>query len=168
MNDTLGSRITQKRKALGYTQEELAEKVGVSAQAVSKWENDISCPDISLLPNLAKVLGITTDELLTGKKDEVRFVPAEQRKPLDELVLYVNLQSAAGDKAKITLPIPLVKVTLEVGLNIVPQMEDMNFMQGQDWTSILNQVMDMVERGLIGKIVEMESAAGDTVEIVVK
>lgn len=168
MNDTLGSRITQKRKTLGYTQEELAEKVGVSAQAVSKWENDISCPDISLLPNLAKVLGITTDELLTGKKDEVRFVPAEQRKPLDELVLYVNLQSAAGDKAKITLPIPLVKVTLEVGLNIVPQMEDMNFMQGQDWTSILNQVMDMVERGLIGKIVEMESAAGDTVEIVVK
>lgn len=168
MNDTLGSRITLNRKALGFTQEELAEKVGVSAQAVSKWENDISCPDISLLPNLAKVLGMTTDELLTGKKDEVKFVPEGQRKPLEEMVLYINARSAQGDKAKVTLPIPLVKVTLEVGLNIVPQMDDMKFMQGQDWTGILNQVMDMVERGLIGKIVELESAAGDTVEIVVK
>ena len=69
---------------------------------------------------------------------------------------------------KVTLPIPLVKVTLEMGLNVIPQMEDMQFMQGQDWSSILNQVMDMVERGLIGKIFEMESAAGDTMEIVVK
>lgn len=168
MNDTLGFRIALRRKELGFTQEELAEKVGVSAQAVSKWENDISCPDISLLPNLAKVLNMTTDELLTGKKDEVKFVPIEQRKPIDELVLYINAHSAAGDKVKVTLPIPLVKVTMEVGFNIVPQMDDMEFMRGQDWTGILNQVMDMVERGLIGKILEMESAAGDTVEIVVK
>lgn len=168
MNETLGTRIAQKRKELGFTQEELAEKVGVSAQAVSKWENDISCPDISLLPNLAKVLDMTTDELLTGKSDEVKFVPAEQRKPIDELVLYVHILSAAGDKVKVTLPIPLVKVTLEVGVNIAPQMQGMEFLQGQDWSSILNQVMDMVERGLIGKIVEIESAAGDTVEIVVK
>ncbi len=168
MKDTIGSRITQKRKELGFTQEELAEKVGVSAQAVSKWENDISCPDITLLPNLAKVLNTTIDELLTGKNDEVKFVPAEKRKPLDELVLYVNVHSAEGDKVKVTLPIPLVKVTLEVGFNIVPQMDDLEFMRGQDWNGILNQVMDMVERGLIGKIVEIESAAGDTVEIVVK
>lgn len=168
MKDTIGSRITQKRKVLGYTQEELAEKVGVSAQAVSKWENDISCPDITLLPSLAKALEITLDELLTGQNDEVKYVPEGQRKPLDELVLYIHILSAQGDKIKVTLPIPLVKVTLEVGANIAPQMEGMEFLQGQDWEKILNQVMDMVERGLIGKIVEMESAAGDTVEIVVK
>ena len=168
MKDTIGSRITQKRKELGFTQEELAEKVGVSAQAVSKWENDISCPDITLLPALAKVLEISIDELLTGQNDEVKYLPEAERKPLDELVLYVNIISAAGDKIKVTLPIPLVKVTLEVGVNIAPQMQGMEFMQGQDWSQILNQVMDMVERGLIGKIAEMESAAGDTVEIVVK
>ena len=42
------------------TQEELAEELGVTAAAVSKWENDASCPDISLLPRLAKELGLTT------------------------------------------------------------------------------------------------------------
>mgnify|MGYP003292094568 CR=1 FL=1 len=164
----LADKIIRLRKKNGWSQEELAVKMNVSRQAVSKWENDISCPDITLLPNLAKVLDMTTDELLTGKSDEVKFVPAEQRKPIDELVLYVHVLSAKGDKVKVTLPIPLVKVTLEVGVNIAPQMQGMEFLQGQDWSSILNQVMDMVERGLIGKIVEIESAAGDTVEIVVK
>lgn len=68
MNEmTLGKRIMQHRKRLGMTQEQLADRVGVSAQAVSKWENDLSCPDISLLPQLAEIFGITVDELL-GKE----------------------------------------------------------------------------------------------------
>lgn len=61
---TMGGRIKYHRKRLGMTQEQLAERMGVSAQAVSKWENDLSCPDISILPLLAEVFGITTDELL--------------------------------------------------------------------------------------------------------
>ena len=65
---TLGKRIMQHRKRLGLTQEQLAERIGVSAQAVSKWENDLSCPDISLLPVLAEIFGITVDELL-GKEE---------------------------------------------------------------------------------------------------
>lgn len=64
---TMGGRIKHHRKRLGMTQEQLAERMGVSAQAVSKWENDLSCPDISILPLLAEVFGITTDELL-GKE----------------------------------------------------------------------------------------------------
>lgn len=61
---TMGGRIKYHRKRLNLTQEQLAERMGVSAQAVSKWENDLSCPDISILPLLAEVFGITTDELL--------------------------------------------------------------------------------------------------------
>jgi len=49
---------------LELTQEQLAEKLGITAQAVSKWENDISCPDISILPKLADIFGVTIDELL--------------------------------------------------------------------------------------------------------
>ena len=75
MNETIGSRICKYRKAKGMTQEDLAEKLGVSSQAVSKWENDASCPDISLLPELAKTLGVTVDTLLTGKQDEVQLLP---------------------------------------------------------------------------------------------
>lgn len=50
MSQTLGQRIAELRKKEGLTQEELAEKLGVSPQAVSKWENDISCPDIMSIP----------------------------------------------------------------------------------------------------------------------
>lgn len=64
MEQTLGKRIVKHRKKLGLTQDQLAEKLGVTAQAVSKWENDQSCPDIYMLPKLADLFGITTDDLL--------------------------------------------------------------------------------------------------------
>ena len=64
METTLGKRIVQNRKRLAMTQDQLAEQLGVTAQAVSKWENDQSCPDIGMLPNLAEIFGISTDALL--------------------------------------------------------------------------------------------------------
>lgn len=162
---TLGARIAAGRKAKGMTQEELAAKLGVSSQAVSKWENDASCPDISLLPELARILGVTTDELLTGRSDEVMLLPEEQRKPLDQLTLRVRVLSAAGDKVRVNLPMPLVKVCLELGVDIAPNYaEGMESLRNID----LNKIMDLVERGVIGKLVEVESADGDTVEVVVE
>ncbi len=70
MEETLGKRIAAHRKRLGLTQDRLAELLGVTAQAVSKWENDQSCPDITMLPKLSEVFGITTDEMLGLKKEE--------------------------------------------------------------------------------------------------
>lgn len=64
MEETLGRRIAANRKSLSLTQDALAEKLGVTAQAVSKWENDQSCPDITMLPKLADIFDCTTDELL--------------------------------------------------------------------------------------------------------
>jgi transcriptional regulator with XRE-family HTH domain len=64
MEQTLGKRIAKNRKKLNLTQDQLAEKLGVTAQAVSKWENDQSCPDISMLPRLAELFGISIDELM--------------------------------------------------------------------------------------------------------
>jgi len=71
MEQTIGKRIVQNRKRLGLTQDQLAEKLGVTAQAVSKWENDQSCPDITLLSQLADIFGISTDELLGHKQEKV-------------------------------------------------------------------------------------------------
>lgn len=164
MNETIGNRISKHRKEKGLTQEELAEKLGVSSQAVSKWENDQSCPDISLLPILCSIFGISTDELLTGSNDEVRMLPADQRKSLDELILRVRISSAAGDKVKVNLPMSLVKVCLELGVSVAPQMTGIESLQNID----LGKIMDLAERGMIGKLVEVESAEGDTVEIVVE
>ncbi|MBQ8175045.1 MAG: helix-turn-helix transcriptional regulator [Clostridia bacterium] len=59
----LGLKIAYYRRLCGMTQEELAERIGVSAQAVSKWEQQVSCPDVLLLPRLAKIFGTTIDEL---------------------------------------------------------------------------------------------------------
>lgn len=73
MEQSLGKRIVQNRKRLGLTQEQLAEQMGVTAQAVSKWENDQSCPDISVLPRLADIFGITLDELLGRSQEDAVY-----------------------------------------------------------------------------------------------
>lgn len=59
----LGLKISYYRRLRGLTQADLAERVGVSCQAVSKWEQQINCPDIMLLPLLSNILGVTIDEL---------------------------------------------------------------------------------------------------------
>ena len=60
---TMGARILRRRKEKGLTQEALANKLGVSNQAVSKWEGDVCCPDLQLLPLLADTLELSLDEL---------------------------------------------------------------------------------------------------------
>ena len=69
----LGKQIKNCRQEANLSQEELAERVGVSCQAVSKWEQRISCPDIMLLPKLAKIFGVTIDDLFgtTGDREIV-------------------------------------------------------------------------------------------------
>lgn len=59
--------IKEQRKRLGISQETLANEFGISVQAVSKWENGLSCPDIALLPAIADYFGVTIDYLLTGR-----------------------------------------------------------------------------------------------------
>ena len=73
MEETLGKRIASHRKQLKLTQDQLAEQLGVTAQAVSKWENDLSCPDIGILPRLAAIFDTSIDALLgcTTKEKEV-------------------------------------------------------------------------------------------------
>lgn len=165
MNETIGNRIAKFRKEKKMSQENLAEQIGVSSQAVSKWENDISCPDISLLIPLAKLLDVTVDELLTGKSNEVKLLPADERKSLEELTLRVKILSSDGDKIRVNLPMTLVKIALEMGVEIIP-----NYTEGMDAVKKLDlgKIMDLAERGMIGKIVEVESADGDTIEVVVE
>lgn len=162
--NTIGRRIAQLRKEQGMTQEELAQKLDVSSQAVSKWENDVSSPDISTLPRLADVLHSTTDYILSGKKDEVRCIPADKRKDFNDMTLRVKILSAKGDKIQVNLPVPLLRVFLDAGMDIAAEMSGMESLKKID----MKQVMLLIENGTVGKLVEMESADGDTVEIVVE
>ena len=167
MEKTLGMRIADLRRAKGMKQDELAEKLGVSPQAVSKWENDVSCPDIMLLPKLAKELDVTVDELLTGKDESapaVQLVPEEKRKSFDELMLRIKVDSSDNDRVRVNLPLPLIKVFLDAGMSIEGMGGDKLKNVNIDW----NQIMMLIENGVVGKLVEIESSDGDRVEIVVE
>ena len=70
---TFGAYVLQRRRYLGMTQKELAEKLYVTESAVSKWERGLSYPDITILQNLCAVLQVTEHELLTGSEDTSRI-----------------------------------------------------------------------------------------------
>jgi len=69
MKHSVGRNIAQLRLSQGMTQERLAQRMGVTPQAVSKWENDLNYPDIAALPGLAALLGTSVDALLTVPDD---------------------------------------------------------------------------------------------------
>ena len=84
--DTLGGRIARLRKEKGMTQLELADRMGVTDKAVSKWERDVSCPDIASMPRLAEVLGATVDELMQARPGAAAPRPKPAGKPAGRLV----------------------------------------------------------------------------------
>ena len=91
-NEKVGAYIMILRKARKYTQQGLAEKLGVSHQAVSNWERGESMPDISILPELAALLGTTTDNILSADKDDFRG--------FDEILENVNIITKRKKKNK--------------------------------------------------------------------
>ena len=76
---SIGERIYTLRKARNISQEELANELNVSRQSVSKWETNQSTPDFDKIVLLCRFFGITTDELLTGKKDIVKAEEADNK-----------------------------------------------------------------------------------------
>ena len=74
---TIGQFIAALRKANGMTQKELAEKLNVSDKAVSRWERDESAPDLSLIPVIAEIFGVTSDEILRGERAGARETATE-------------------------------------------------------------------------------------------
>ena len=166
MEMTIGKRIAALRREKNLKQDDLAQMLEVSPQAVSKWENDQTCPDISLLPKLAKILGVSVDELLSGKQElqpVVTLVPEEQRKDIKDMMLRIVVDSHDGDKVRVNLPMALVQLAKEMGMEM-PQVSGNDALKGIDWA----QVMDLVRHGAMGNLVEVESADGDIVRIFVE
>ena len=165
MDMTIGKRIALLRKEKGLTQEELATHMGVSPQAVSKWEHDQTCPDISALPKLSRLLGVSVDELLEGKEEQpaVRVLPPEQRKDIKDMMLRITVDSAQGDRVRVNLPIALVEIAMEIGMEM-PQINGNEALKGVD----LKKVLEMVGLGCVGNLVEVDSADGDKVRIFVE
>ena len=104
----LGKKIRQLRFKAGLTQEQLAEKLGIGAQSVSKWENAVAMPDITTLPLLAEAFGISIDDLF-DLSTEQRFNRIENRMDIEnelpqdvfrEYEDFLTAQMANGDFQK--------------------------------------------------------------------
>lgn len=165
MNETLGKRIAALRREKGLKQDELAEAMGISPQAVSKWENDQTCPDISLLPALAKILGVSTDELLSGKQEEppsVRMLPETERKDIKDMMLRIVIEDD-GDVVRVNIPLVLVDVALEGGLSMsqVTNNEALKNIK-------LKNILELVKQGAMGNLVDIQSSDGERIQVFVE
>jgi transcriptional regulator with XRE-family HTH domain len=167
---TLGNRINEYRRQRNITQEQLADAMGVSSQAVSKWENDISCPDISVMPQLADYFNVTLDRLVRGEEPmRPQVLQGNAKKDINTMILRIVVDSADGDKVRVNLPIALIIAGLEVGLPFA----NMNFGNSGNVNDAIkqidfSQIITLVESGMVGNIVEVESADGDNVSIFVE
>lgn len=162
---TLGTKIAEYRKLKKMTQEELASKLNVSSQAVSKWENDLSIPDLPILIELSDIFNVSLDELIRQKENAeiARVVEPQLRKDPDQMMVKIVINSSDGDKVRINLPILLVKAGMAIGMSM-PQVNGKEALQGIDF----EQIMKLVDQGLVGKLIEIESADGDHIEIFVE
>ena len=163
MEITLGKKIAQLRRQRNMTQDTLAEKMGVSPQAVSKWENDQTCPDISLLPALARLFEVSVDELLSNEVPPTVSVLPKEEIDLSKRILRIVVESSAGDKVKVNLPLILVEAALEMGLSM-PQVTGNEALGSID----IQRILELVRQGVVGNLVEVESADGDVIHIFVE
>lgn len=161
---TLGQKISDLRKRSNMTQEDLAQKLGISSQAVSKWENDLSIPDVPLIIEMSDMFGVSLDELLKDREPTTQLVAEGMKKPVDKMILRIIVNTVDGDKVKLNLPMALVKVGLEIGMN------GSNINMGNfDLSSIdFDQILYLASEGVVGKLLEVESSDGDIIEIFVE
>ena len=159
---TLGERIAYYRKAAGMTQAELAQACSVTAQAVSKWENDITAPDIALLPRLSELFHITTDELLGVQRQTVSAVDPE-KVDMSKVLFKVRVLSREGDKVSVNLPLSLAELVLG---NEAASAKMFGKEGGEALGHIdFAQIVSLVRQGVLGKLVEVDGADGDKVEV---
>ena len=108
----IGNSLKNLRKLNNFTQEELAQHLSLSPQTISKWENNQSCPDISMLPVLAEFYGISIDELL-------QFDSTKRKQKMKQLSSEIhNLQNEGKiEEAYLLLKEQIDEWMLSVGMN---------------------------------------------------
>ena len=157
--ETFGQRFQRLRKEKNLTQEDIASKINITPQSISKWENDLSAPDISILPELAKILEVSLDELLTGKKTDTKVL---EDYDYNKALLKILVNSAEGDEVTVNFPV--------LGVSLAKALTATNISGDNDAKDLLktidfDQVFELVKKGIIGEIVNVKSAEGDTVII---
>lgn len=144
---TIGENIAYFRKKNKLTQEELAEKLSVTSQAVSKWECDSSYPDITGMQALAKILGVTVDEIINGEQQmpELSEAPKDQ---IDRRIVLIEVQ-ASDTTVTARFPVPFVNKAIENGT--------LKKMIGEEAFLHMGALKDMIDSGLTGPIININN-----------
>ncbi|MBR3784993.1 MAG: helix-turn-helix transcriptional regulator [Firmicutes bacterium] len=122
----IGAYIASKRKALGMTQTELAEKLGMSNKSVSKWERGVCLPDVSLYMELCDILGITINEFIAGEDlPEERFVEKS-----DENIISVTKDGKQRSRRlKLALGVLAIALALLMAVMVVLHLPRQNYIK---------------------------------------
>ena len=146
MKNSIGQNIAYYRKKLGMTQEELSEKMNVTAQAVSKWENDILYPDLECIGRLAKALDITVNNIIDGEEAQpvVRLAESDD---ISNRILLIKVKDPK-DNVSVRIPIALINQ---------PGFEEWfgENIAGNDPSA--SAAIELIKRGTIGEIVNVET-----------
>ena len=113
----IGKYIAEKRKALGLTQVELADKLGMSNKSVSKWERGVCLPDVSVYNDLCSLLGISLNEFLAGEDIEKDAIEKKSEENIISVTEAGNKRSKKFRKAAVTLGI--IAFILAAGILII-------------------------------------------------
>lgn len=152
----IGNNISALRKKKGITQEELANELGVSAQAVSKWENNSSCPDVSLLTQIADYFNVSVDALLRSEKEDIVDFSENKdgnvKSNDDKKNIVIKVTQQSGKENIIKVPFKFVKLGLNIGS-----------MFGLD-KNVSNKIATMAENDMTD-IVNIDTENGEHVAI---
>ena len=154
MKNSIGQNIAYYRKKCGLTQEELSVKMNVTAQAVSKWENDLSYPDLACVNALAKVLDTTVNSLINGEED-LSGIAVSQNDDYKKKILVISLESKKKDhpgKLKLRLPLQLILEAKDHELM-------KSFLEGSGFD--VEMLISAVKLGSVGPIMDLESDKGN-------
>ena len=164
--ESFGTRLARLRREHEYTQNDIADKVGVTSQAVSKWENDQASPDIDVIVKLAELYDMTTDELLgKGKPAATSFQEKPSKKSLDKMFFRIKVHDGEdGDDVSVNLPLALVRIFVHRETGSINLLNGNKNLEGIDF----RQLIEMVEQGVVGELVSINTKDGTTVNICVE
>jgi transcriptional regulator with XRE-family HTH domain len=148
---TIGENIARFRKEKGLTQAKLGEMVGVSNQAVSKWESGTTIPDVMLLPEISKALGITLTDLYGILNKELTEDDPETAKinvGEDQKILTICVKTNDAD---VKTKIPAAVVRSVFGNQLLRQ-----YLSDDDGKS-LSELLNMIDNDMMGTLVDVDT-----------
>lgn len=160
MKNTIGENIAYFRKKKAMTQEELSEKMHVTAQAVSKWENDLSYPDLESIGRLARILDTTADSLIEGA-EQAPSVKVAETENIERRIFAISVQTKDESKTSVHLRIPMelvLQADVEGGLADLV---------GEEAAGYMKKMLELIKKGLVGPVVDVQSEGADVkIEVV--